>query len=155
MGVEAGQVITDGTAQFTVRSHKQQDLIDLIYPVGSIYMSVNATSPAALFGGTWEQIQDRFLLAAGSTYDAGSTGGEATHQLSVEELPDRTMVSLNANGTTINPPNSGGAWSKFERSSWGDACLYDFATQGMDIKYAQPFLILPPYIAVYIWKRVS
>lgn len=48
---------------------------ETIYPVGSIYMSVSGTSPATLFGGTWEQIQERFLLSAGSTHTAGSTGG--------------------------------------------------------------------------------
>ena len=58
-----------------------------IYPVGAIYMSVSSTSPASLFGGTWEQIQNRFLLAAGDTYAAGKTGGEATHTLTVEEMP--------------------------------------------------------------------
>lgn len=61
-----------GTPQMTT-------LMNMVYPIGSIYMSVNATSPASLFGGTWEQIQNRFLLAAGSTYTAGTTGGSATH----------------------------------------------------------------------------
>ena len=56
-------------------------MFDRIYPVGSIYMSVNSTSPATLFGGTWEQITDKFLLSAGSTYTAGSTGGSATKNL--------------------------------------------------------------------------
>jgi uncharacterized lipoprotein NlpE involved in copper resistance len=56
-------------------------IFNLIYPVGSIYMSVNNVSPATLFGGTWEQIQDRFLLAAGSNYSAGSTGGSANASL--------------------------------------------------------------------------
>lgn len=53
-------------------------VVNLIYPVGSIYVSVNSTSPGTLFGGTWERIQDRFLLAAGSTYTAGGTGGAAS-----------------------------------------------------------------------------
>lgn len=57
----------------------RQSLIDLIYPVGAIYMSVNSASPSTLFGGTWEQIQDTFLLAAGQTYTAGSNGGNASH----------------------------------------------------------------------------
>ena len=48
-----------------------------IYPVGAIYMSVNSTSPSALFGGTWERLKDRFLLCAGDTYGAGATGGSA------------------------------------------------------------------------------
>lgn len=52
-------------------------LIDVIYPIGSIYMSFNSTSPADLFGGTWEQITDRFLYCADSS---GTTGGSNTHQ---------------------------------------------------------------------------
>ena len=54
-------------------------IFDSIYPVGSIYMSVNSTSPETLFGGTWVQIKDTFLLSAGDTYTAGNTGGSATH----------------------------------------------------------------------------
>ena len=50
-----------------------------MYPVGSIYLSVNNVNPGTIFGGTWEQIQDRFLLAAGSTYAGGTTGGATSH----------------------------------------------------------------------------
>ena len=57
------------------------------YPVGSIYLSVNSTNPGTIFGGSWEQIKDRFLLACGSTYSNGSTGGESTHKLTVDEMP--------------------------------------------------------------------
>ncbi|MEG2344106.1 MAG: phage tail protein, partial [Acidaminococcaceae bacterium] len=69
------------------------DIFDLIYPVGSIYMSTAETSPAVLFGGTWEAMPaGRVLLAQGTSawgteYAAGSTGGEATHTLTVGELP--------------------------------------------------------------------
>ena len=55
------------------------NLRSLIYPIGSLYLSVVATSPAVLFGGTWVQISDSFLLAAGSTYGAGTSGGVAAH----------------------------------------------------------------------------
>ena len=75
-----------------------------LYPVGSIYISVNATNPATLFGGTWEQIKGRFLIGVGSndanTTDwwgsefaghynvpAGELGGEAVHTLSAAEMP--------------------------------------------------------------------
>lgn len=65
------------------------------YPVGSIYTSVNATSPATLFGGVWERIGGRFLLGADSTYTAGSTGGEANHKLTTAEMPSHTHTGPN------------------------------------------------------------
>lgn len=58
---------------------KVSQLLDLFYPVGSIYTSTKNTNPAATLGGTWTQIKDRFLLCAGDSYSAGTTGGSATH----------------------------------------------------------------------------
>ena len=69
-----------------------------IFPIGSIYTSISSTSPATLFGGTWEQIQGRFLLSASSSYAAGGTGGASTvnlshvhstgnHTLTVSQMP--------------------------------------------------------------------
>lgn len=71
------------------------DLIDVIYPVGSIYMSVNSVNPSTLFGGTWEQIKDTFLLSSGDTYSNGATGGSATVSLSESQMP-RHNHSTNA-----------------------------------------------------------
>lgn len=68
------------------------NIVDMIYPVGSIYMSVNNASPATLFGGTWVQIQDKFLLASGPNYTNGNTGGSDTHRLNANELPAHTHV---------------------------------------------------------------
>lgn len=72
------------------------------YPVGSIYMSVNATSPSDLFGGTWEALeQGRVLIGQGSSYPAGSTGGEATHTLSLNEMPSHNHGgTFSGSGTT-------------------------------------------------------
>ena len=64
--------------------------LDKVYPIGAIYMSVNNISPEILFGGTWEQIQDTFLLSAGSTYTAGNTGGSATVTLTTTEIPSHS-----------------------------------------------------------------
>ena len=63
------------------------DLLNSVYPIGSIYMSTSTTSPATLFGGTWEQIHDRFLLSSSDSYPLGGIGGEANHTLSVNEMP--------------------------------------------------------------------
>lgn len=66
------------------------EIANMIYPIGSIYMSVNSTDPSTLFGGTWERLKDRFLLSAGDSYSAGNTGGEANHKLTESELPGHT-----------------------------------------------------------------
>lgn len=80
---------------------RHSNVVDMIYPVGSIYMSVNNTSPSILFGGTWVQIQDRFLLASGSTYTGGSTGGAATVALTSKQMPRHTHTQ-NAHTHTQN-----------------------------------------------------
>lgn len=77
-------------------------LIDYIYPIGSIYLSVNSTSPSTLFGGSWTQLKDRFLLGAGSTYSSGATGGAATHKLSVAEMPSHAHDTPFFNNMTNN-----------------------------------------------------
>ena len=66
-----------------------KSLIDLIYPIGSIYISMNSTSPSNLFGGEWVQLKDRFLLSAGSKFNGvgNPVGGEETHTLTLDEIP--------------------------------------------------------------------
>lgn len=75
----ATEVIKFVDKQLDASSLYMQSVFDKIYPVGSIYMSVNSTSPATLFGGTWEQMKDRFLVGAGNDYAVNSTGGSTTH----------------------------------------------------------------------------
>ena len=70
-----------------------ENIIDLVYPVGSIYMSVNNVSPATFLGGTWEQIKDKFLLSAGTSYTAGSTGGSSTVTLTTAQMPSHTHTT--------------------------------------------------------------
>lgn len=60
------------------------------YPVGAYYISSSSTSPATLFGGTWVQIQNRMIMAAGSSYSVGATGGSATKTLTTNNLPSHT-----------------------------------------------------------------
>lgn len=52
-------------------------IFDRAHPVGSYYWSSDSTNPSKLFGGTWEQVTDKFVLAAGNTYKVGAVGGEA------------------------------------------------------------------------------
>ena len=77
------------------------DLLNRVYPVGSIYMSAVNVSPASFLGGTWQAIeQGRMLMAAGSSWQAGTTGGAAYHTLTVAEMPahDHSATETAAGG---------------------------------------------------------
>lgn len=115
------------------------------YPVGSIYMSVNSTDPGTLFGGTWEQIQDRFLLAAGTSYTAGATGGEATHTLTVTEMPSHihSIHDVGQAGTGTSVYGGVRLNQVFANNNSG-------STGG-----GQAHNNMPPYLVVYIWKRTA
>ena len=121
-----------------------------IYPVGAIYMSVSSTSPASLFGGTWEQIQNRFLLAAGDTYAAGKTGGEATHTLTVEEMPAHShsfTYPVSCNPTSENQVNY----------NWGTETVrfQNTSTETKNAGGGAAHNNMPPYLVVYMWKRIE
>lgn len=131
-----------------------------IYPVGAIYMSASSTSLASLFGGTWEQIENRFLLAAGSSYTAGNTGGEATHTLTESEMPSHTHP-LRAN-TSWGGSEALGAWGQYVSSG----VLIDVGSSGETITTSYYYDVagrtggaahnnMPPYLAVSVWKRTA
>ena len=87
--------VTNKTIE-TVTVERKIDLAEFlltIYPVGSIYTSTVNTDPSILFGGVWESIGGRFLLSADATYTAGSTGGEASHTLTVAETPSHNHTT--------------------------------------------------------------
>ena len=119
-----------------------------MYPVGSIYMSVNDTNPATLFGGTWEQLEDRFLLGAGTTYTAGDTGGEAEHTLTIDEMPSHNHPYA-YNGQLSNTGTQSVRLVAYDRQN---------AYTGTPDGYRggdQPHNNMPPYIVVYMWKRTA
>ena len=122
---------------------------DLIYPVGSIYMSVNSTSPSTLFGGTWEQIKDKFLLSCGDTYSNGSTGGEATHTLTIDEMPSHTHnLSVSNNSTTTQSGNYPPTIASDKANNWDSKGVnYTGGSKAHNN--------MPPYLAVYVWKRTK
>lgn len=122
-----------------------------IYPVGSIYMSVNAVNPSTLFGGSWEQIKDRFLLAAGTTYKAGATGGAATHTLTVNEIPAHKHNAATENFMSTSESASPGTAQNFNSGSYKRWAMSTTANTGGSKAHNN----MPPYLAVYIWKRIA
>lgn len=120
------------------------------WPVGSIYTSTRPTDPHELFGGTWEPIQDTFLWCAGPKHAAGTSGGEETHKLTIDEMPKHTHQQY----VTANP----GAGSYDTRLDWNqDAQDLDIYTQVQtgSTGGSQPHNNMPPYKSVYAWQRVK
>lgn len=139
------------------------------FPIGYIYLSVSNVNPSSYFGGTWEQIKDKFLLTAGNTYSAGATGGEAIHTLTVSEMPSHThsqnshyhvghywtgskpicLSTLNGNtsgyttgysSNNVNPSNEyTGSATATNQNTGGNGAHNN----------------MPPYLVVFAWKKVS
>lgn len=129
-------------------------ILEAVYPVGSIYISVNETSPQTLFGGTWKAIKGKFLLGSSSTHTAGSTGGEETHTLTIGEMPEHThpMYSGNAGGDSEWTPNEGDYLVDSvtqTKTTWWARLGMNYAGGG------NAHNNMPPYLAVYMWKRTG
>lgn len=124
------------------------NILDRAYPIGSIYMSMNATSPAELFGGTWEALQDRFLVGAGNSYAVNSTGGANTVTLSVAQMPVHNHYIYRA--VTIDKGNTWNTAYPFTTGSSGQNTYYSDNAGG-----GQAHENRPPYRAVYMWKRTA
>ena len=139
--------------------------VDMIYPVGSIYMSVNSINPQMLFGGTWEQLKDRFLLGAGDTYTAGSIAGDATVTLGIAQMPNHwhiqrmqmgnnnlgDIVQNGQDGTTPTETTSGDELRVAQQSWSTDRQAVTTEPTGG----GQPHNNMPPYLTVYMWKRTA
>ena len=162
----AGDIRLKGTVYIGCEKDSSggKSIVDLIYPVGSIYISVNSANPETLFGGTWQQIKDRFLLSAGDTYAAGNTGGSANavvvkhlHQPStgdgfnaymsgtVERVRLGTSTASSARYAIVGKKNASSA----DASGLRYAGSTDYA--GSDGAGKN----MPPYLAVYVWQRIS
>lgn len=119
-----------------------------MHPIGSIYISIDDSDPQTLFGGTWEQIKDKFLLASGDTYANESTGGEAAHTLTIDEMPShqhkqRGYYNMNPQGGNYVSLGVVASTPQLYNN-------YMDATGGN-----QAHNNMPPYIAVNIWKRIA
>lgn len=121
-----------------------------IYPVGAIYMSVNSTSPASLFGGTWTQLKDRFLLGAGSTYSNGATGGAAAVTLTLSQIPSHTHdLNVASADNTGSASTSQVVYGKPSGTNYTNDNAMESAGGGTSHSN------MPPYLVVYMWKRTA
>lgn len=134
---------------------KWSALLDKLYPVGCIYQSAIATSPAELFGGTWGRIKDRFLLAAGDTYAEGTTGGKAENTLTPDQLPKHTHKTDKTSTWPIN--SSFEEWTSiYKLTSSSEVPFTRWSTEtGPNDTSNAPVNNMPPYSAVYVWQRIA
>lgn len=125
--------------------------IDTIFPVGSYFLTSDATNPGNIIGGKWELIKDRFIIGAGNSYSVNSQGGEASHTLSVDEMPHHSHSISHFPGyfafggeiTEVGPREGRGYRTQLSDLSTGWTGL------------SKPHNNIPPYIAAYIWHRTG
>lgn len=139
-----------------------------IPPVGIILPFWDDTEPAAIWGGTWELIgSGRTLIQSGSGYALGAAGGEASHTLSVDEMPSHThwlaQAIINTDGElqpngqsqgnfTVKKGDAGCRWFSAESQFLGQKA---WGTSTQPAGGSQPHNNMPPYLAVNFWKRTA
>ena len=172
-----GETFMDGTVKWqviddrvSVRLNTLGGIAELIYPVGSIYMSTAPTNPTLLFGGTWEMLSNRFLVGAGSKYPPGAQGGEEEHQLTMDEMPSHSHSGSTSSAgshshtiASVSATHSGS--QKVAQPTTGYRTMYGGYlgdagnhTHSLSIGSAGGNAAhnnLPPYLAVYMWKRTA
>ena len=134
------------------------------YPVGSIFQTVSTTSPAALFGGTWEQIAfNRVLMGAGTAYTAGSTveaglpnitGSFTTKSTDVGGSPfsgDANVLSANGSLAFSEKSTSYGGYTGHSGSQYN----IQFDASRSNPIYGRSYTVQPAAYYVHIWKRVA
>lgn len=125
-----------------------------IMPVGSIYINTKNVDPKKLFGGEWRSINNAFLVAQGTMFAAGSTGGASEHRH--EENIGFDGNALFAYGKTNGDrtPYYGsivknGAWGLVWERQW------EIRQTPLRVGYTSNANHLPPYRAVYMWERTA
>ena len=149
-----------------------ESFLNLVYPIGAIYLSLNTTEPSTLFGGTWERLKDRFLLGAGDSYNIGDVGGEATHVLTTNEMPNHQhQLPFAANDTADGASGQSQFNFIYGKGQTASAIgqkveMYNSdannQAEGNELAYmtnkiggGQAHNNMPPYLVVYMWKRTG
>lgn len=131
-------------------------LLNLIYPVGSIYMSATNTNPGSTLGGTWVAWGSGKVPVGIDSTDtdfntAEKTGGKKTHTLTINEMPSHNHYLYNATGGSIQFP----AYTAKDNGTTGSTATNGYATSTGNTGSSQPHNNLQPYITCYMFKRTA
>ena len=140
------------SGNFNIPSLEFSMIIDLIYPIGSIYMTVSDTNPfETIKFGVWEKIENKFLLASSNIHMNGETGGEENHILTINEMPKHShKMKYDSIGWTAIRQNSGtNGILEYNKSS------YDGQYSTEEVGNGNAHNNMPPYLAVNMWKRIA
>lgn len=143
-----GSINSGSTSELTERQIK--GILSLAHPVGSLYISDDATSPAELFGGTWERIEGRMIMGASDSYPVGTIGGSATHTQTVNEIASHYHRYSFIIGDAI--PGANFVYFKNGQYSSGGSrgTSYDSSYATTSSGTSAPMDILNPYYSSYI-----
>lgn len=133
--------------------HLAQQILDIIYPVGSVYLSWNSTDPKNLFGGTWTRLSGGFLYGCVSSVGTGNGTGTSTnsHTLTINEMPAHSHT-LNKTGRPLYWDSGLTAMGGLTGGSTVQY-TWDCGTQSAGGGKGHSHNI--PYIAVFAWRRTK
>lgn len=137
-------------------------MLDVFYPIGSVYISSQPTDPGTLFGGTWTRIKDSFILAAGDSYAIGATGGKANVTLTEAQLPyieGTLIIHGQENGTCVYQTSGHFSGTQLDGKYKDSGNIVSSAYSQKNPKFSfgsgQAHTNMPPYITRYMWERIA
>lgn len=134
------------------------------WPVGSIYQTIDYTSPASLFGGSWTQIgQNRVLMGASSDHPAGTTAeaglpnitGYTTHSATVASAEMTQWGYDDTSGGALTQTHEGGWWTGYTNTKYFQGHVLELDASKSSPVYGASDTVQPPAYYVYIWRRVA
>lgn len=150
-----------------INNTEPSSLLDLFYPVGSIYQTTNNfIDPNIKFGGVWEKLENVFLFASSSAYALGSKGGEATHTLSTSEMPGHNHKPNNdehcfTTNLAVSSASTARRW--VTTTSTQKYCAMTATSTNDILETATTSTVggnqahnnMPPYQVVHMWERIQ
>lgn len=135
--------------------HNKKKLSDILYPVGSVYISTNSTNPSTLFGGSWTQITGRFLYCTTTSKTTGGSTTTGSTALTIDQIPSHNHRTLDI------APGLYAGWGNKSHNGWVTQSAYQSNGGNWEIGYTgggkghTHSQNLPPYFTVYAWYRTA